>query len=637
MNVIVDRISNFLIKYAPFNNLPIDDIKKIVLSIHVINLEKSKSIFQINDKLHDSFYIVASGTINLTVISDSEEILLNKCATGDVFGLRPFFAKNNYQMTAKASEDSILYAIPISTFKPYVAKNENVLNFLLESFANNSVNPADTDTKNSILAESNVYGIKSSEIQYFQTLLYNKSPFVTSSSAIAKDVAVFMSNNMIDYVLVAKDNLPIGIVTDRDMCIKIVTGRFDITTTLQNIMSSPVITVSENVSLAEAQLLFLKHNVSHLCVTQDGTDKSTIKGIITQRDLILAQASNPGVLIKEIKKCDTVEGLQKSRLKLISIVQKSISKNIPIYHLSKIVGEINDAIIKRAIELVLSEFGSAPSRFSWFSIGSQGRKEQLILEDYDSIIVFEDVATDKYNYVQDYYIKLGNSVSNMLFEIGYFPDNESIKNYNSDNCKSLKEWAKVYNIWINTPSKKNNVNCNAFFDLEIVYGDSSIEIELTDYVFKNVNKNNLFFDYLGNDALRKPPPLSFFKKFNVEELGENKDKFDIYNKAMLPLVDGARLLTLSNNVRGINNTYSRFKHMAMIDPKHSEIYINCAEAFLYYLKIKTLEGLKNENDGQFIDVEQLPKIDKERLKNELNSMKDLEEFIKDNYQLTHFS
>lgn len=43
--------------------------------------------------LHDSFYVVATGVINLSVISDAEETFLNKCTAGDVFGLRPFFCQ----------------------------------------------------------------------------------------------------------------------------------------------------------------------------------------------------------------------------------------------------------------------------------------------------------------------------------------------------------------------------------------------------------------------------------------------------------------------------------------------------------------------------------------------------------------
>jgi CBS domain-containing protein len=53
-------------------------------------------------------------------------------------------------------------------------------------------------------------------------------------------------------------------------------------------MSTPVVTVPENVSLAEAQLLMLKNNVAHLCVTADGTNKS-IKGVISEHDLIVAR------------------------------------------------------------------------------------------------------------------------------------------------------------------------------------------------------------------------------------------------------------------------------------------------------------------------------------------------------------
>ena len=54
-------------------------------------------------------------------------------------------------------------------------------------------------------------------------------------------------------------------------------------------------------------------------------------------------------------------------------------------------------------------------------------------------------------------------------------------------------------------------------------------------------------------------------------------------------------------------------------------------------KIKTIEGLRYDNSGQFINLEDLNKVDKENLKNALNTIKDLEELIKDNFQLTQFS
>ena len=637
-NSIAERIADFLKEFLPFNHLSHDELIEIATSIRVVNLEKHKTLFQIDDKLHDSFYVVASGVINLSVVADAEETLLNKCYTGDVFGLRPFFAKNNYMMTAKAREESIVYALPIKTFKPFVAQNTEVLDFLLESFATNTRNPLDKENRGKLITDNVFSEQKSSnEIQYFQSLSYNKTPLKISSQTLAKDAAQLMTENIIDSVIITDQNYPIGIVTDTDLRAKIVTGRFPITVTIDKIMSSPVITVPENVSVAEAQLLLLKYNVTHLCVTADGSDKSEVKGIIAEHDLIVAQANNPGVLIKEIKRALTAKELKQIREKLTDLIQSSIVKNIPLPHIYNISGEIISAIIKRAVELAILDLGSPPARFAWLSIGSQGRKEQLLLTDQDSILVFEDVAADKYRDVKDYFLKLSKRATTTLEKVGY---NYCPNDHMASNmlwCKSLTDWIKQYDNWMKMPGEKSNEISSIFFDYEIAFGEGKIEDTITNVIFKNVKNNALFFDYLGNDALKKPAPLNFFKKFNLEEEGEYKGKFDIKTRAIMPLVDGARLLAINLNLRGINNTYIRFKQLAIVDPKFSEVYLNCADAFLIFSKFRTLEGLKNDSSGQFINLEEISKADKEKLKNTLSAMKDLEDLIKDKFQLTQFS
>ncbi len=637
MNAIAERIADFLKKYQPFNILSFEELTSVALSIRVINLEKNKTLFQINDVLHDSFYVVASGVINLSVISDAEEALLNKCIEGDVFGLRPFFAKNNYMMTAKAREESIVYAIPIAAFRPFVAQNAEVLNFLLESFANNTANPNDIENKGKFLSDNVVFSSKPSEIQYFQSLSYNKTPLKIEKSAIVSQVAQLMTDNLLDNVIITQQNMPIGIVTDTDMRSKIATGRYSITSSVDKIMSSPVITVNENVSLAEAQLLLLKNNVSHLCVTTDGSDASEVKGVISEHDLVVAQASNPGILIKEAKRSNDANDLRRVRVKLSELIQTSIAKNIPLLHITNIASEINFAIFKRAVELAILNLGSPPARFAWLSIGSQGRKEQLLVTDQDNILVFEDVATEKYRDVKDYFLKLAKRTVETLEKTGYLPCSNGHVASNMQWCKSLTDWTKQYNNWMNTPGEKSNEISSTFFDYEIAFGESKIEDALTDIIFNKTKKQTLFFDYLGNDALKKPAALSFFKKFNVEEEGIYKDKFDIKTRGLMPLIDGARLFTISQNIRGINNTYLRFKQLAIVDPKHSEIFLNCADAFITLSKFRTLEGLKNDSNGQYINLSELSKVDKEILKNALAPMRELEDLIKDTFQLTQFS
>ena len=638
MNTIAEHIADFLKQYPPFDNLTFQELSEIATSIRVVNIEKHKTLFQINDVLHDSFYVVASGVINLSVIADAEETLLNKCIEGDVFGLRPFFAKNNYMMTAKAREESIIYAIPITTFRPFVANNPNVLDFLLQSFASNTSNPNDKEnTRGKLISDNVYYSEQQSGMQYFQSLSYNTAPLRTSKTTIVQDVAQQMTNSITNSAIVCDNEYPIGIVTHTDMCTKIATGRFPVSATIDKIMSSPVVTVVENVSLAEAQLLMLKHNVTHLCVTQDGTDKSAVKGIISEHDLIVAQASNPGVLIKEIKRSHSPKDLKLIRDRLTDIIQKSIHKNIPLSHINNIASEINLAIIKRSVEISILDLGSPPARFAWLSIGSQGRKEQLLLTDQDSILIFEDVTADKYRDVKDYFLKLAKRTTAIMEKVGYSPCPNGQMGSNMLWCKSLTDWSKQYSSWINTPGENSNNISSIFFDYEIAFGEAKIEEAIESVIFNNVKSNALFFDFLGNDTLRNNSPLSFFKKFNVEEEGINKDKFDIKTKALMPLIDGARLFILSHNIKGVNNTYMRFKQLAIINPKNAEIFLNCAEAFLTLSKFRTLEGLKNDNSGQFINLQELSKVDRDHLKNALAPMKELEELIKNKFQLTQFS
>ncbi|HEU0136213.1 MAG TPA: DUF294 nucleotidyltransferase-like domain-containing protein [Flavobacterium sp.] len=636
-NSIAARIADFLKSFPPFSTLSYEDLLLIVNDIKVVPLDKHQSLFQVNDPLHDSFYVVATGVINLSVISDAEETLLNKCKPGDIFGLRPFFAKNNYMMTAKAREDSIVYAIPIETFRPFVAQYTEVLNFLLESFAANTHNPSGTAKNGKLLSDNVVYSDQQSEIQYFQTLAYNKMPLKTSSASMAKDVAQQMTDNLLDCVIVSQHNFPIGIITDTDLRAKVVTGRYPITIAVDKIMTTPVITVPENVSLAEAQLLLLKNNVSHLCVTTDGTDKSDIKGVISEHDLIVAQASNPGVLIKEIKRSHHSKDLKQVREKLSELIRTSITKNIPLPHINNIVSEINLALIRRSIELAILDLGSPPARFAWLSIGSQGRKEQLLFTDQDSILVFEDVAADKYRDVKDYFLRLAKRTTTTLEQTGYPQCPNAHMASNMLWCKSLTDWIKQYENWLRKPGEKGNEISSIFFDYEIAFGEPKIEEAITETIFKNIKKNISFFDYLGNDALKKPSPLTFFKKFNVEEEGEHKDMFDIKIRALMPLIDGARMMVLSYDIRGINNTWLRFKQLSMIDTKNAEVYLNCAEAFLILSKFRTVEGLRNESTGQYINLQEMSKNDKEKLKMALEPMRQLEDLVKDRFRLTQFS
>jgi CBS domain-containing protein len=634
-NSITERIVDFLKDYKPFNFLSYSDLFAVASSVRVSNIEKNKSIFKIDDTLHDCFYVVVSGSINLSVISDAEESSLNICHSGDIFGLRPFFAKNNYMMTAKSRQESIVYAIPIQNFKPLLTKNEAVLDFLLESFASTSYVSKESAIHR-LSNGSNLVG-NHTDIQYFQSLDYNKNPLIVKPTASIKDVAFLMTNNISDYAIVAQNELAIGIVSNNEFKSKIATGRYSNEELISKIMLTPVITVHENLSLAESQFLMLLNNTSYLCVTEDGSIGSKIKGIISENDLIGAQANNPGILLKEIKKSFSNKELKNIREKLSELIQATLTKNIPLHHISMIAGEVVFGIIRRAIELAILELGSPPARFAWINAGSQGRKEQILYTDHDSYLIFENVTPENHKTVKEYFLKLAQKVTASIEFLGYELCTLGHTANNAIWCKSIQDWSTQLKSWINMPGENTNEIVTAFFDYDLVYGDLEIEQNLTSIIYESVKNNSLFYDYLGNEALKKPTPFNFFKKLNLEEEGEFKGLFDIKNRGLIPLIDAARLLILSQGIKGINNTYLRYKQLAIIDAINEEIYLNCAEAFLILSKFSVIEGLKNDSKGQYIDINEISKSDREKLKNAFLPFKELEELIKDKFQLTNFS
>jgi len=108
--------------------------------------------------------------------------------------------------------------------------------------------------------------------------------FVVSvdSFVTATDAAKMMEDAGVGSVVVLDNNLPVGIVTDRDFAIKITAHSYPIDTPVRRIMSSPLISIDPNSDLWVASDLMSTRNVKKLPVIDD--DK--VVGMLTSSDLV---------------------------------------------------------------------------------------------------------------------------------------------------------------------------------------------------------------------------------------------------------------------------------------------------------------------------------------------------------------
>ncbi len=629
-NTIAERIYDFLKDFPPFSSLESDQLMTICKNVRVGYYEKGKFVFKKDEELHDSFYVVKDGAVGIF----RDTILVDKCDEGDIFGLRALIRKSDYQLNAKTIEESIVYSISSKLLEKIITSNAQANKFLLAIFASNTLNPYIDNTNGRLYSQEGEFNQNTEHLIHVQNVQFERAPVTCVENTKVETAAVKMTEKRVGSIIITKDNKPKGIITDKDLRTKIATGKFNISEKVTQIMSSPVITIPEATSIAEAQITMLRNKITHLCITKDGTVESELVGVLSEHDIVVSHSNNPSFLIKEIKRAQNSEKLKDVRQKAQGLMQRYLDQQIPVFFVSKIVSAINEAICQKAIELSMVELGQAsPVSFSWLSLGSQGRREQLLMTDQDNALVFADVPVGIYEETKSYFLKLAILVTEKLNHVGFKMCPAEMMASNSKWCLSLSEWKAQFNDWITKPDEDKIMLSTIFFDYDQVYGDSNLVGQISDSIFDSIDTYEIFLNFLALNAIKNPPPLGFFRQFLIEHDGEHKDMFDIKARALMPLVDAARLLVLSKNIKDYNNTILRFQKLADLEPQNKDLYNACIDAFKILLRFRTMEGLRLGDSGRFIDLKSLSKSDRLKLKGCFGPIKDIQELIKVRFNL----
>lgn len=629
-NVISLRVYDFLKNYPPFDAVSEEELMRISSKLKVWYLDKGRIIFSEGEQPGDYFFVVKAGAVGLSREVEGESILVDICDEGDVFGLRPLIQDDHYLMSAVCQEETILYQIPVKAFKAVADQNESVRKYLRAGFFSNLKTPyANEDKTFNSTWESSIF-------TDVQTAGFKREPIHTSPSKSIQEVALIMSESRIGSMIITEQQKPIGIVTDKDLRMKVATGKVGLSEPISQIMSSPVHTIPPNISVAEAQIEMIKHQITHLVVTENGQVDSPLLGVMSEHDLVVLKGNNSSVLMKEIKRAKVNDKLVYVRQRLSHLLKGYVEQQVPISFSTHLFEELNRSLTAKAIQLSIQEMGHEPTvSFSWLSLGSQGRGEQLLLTDQDNAIVYENVPQEQAEITKNYFLELAQKVTHKLNNIGYEYCPANMMASNPQWCLSLDEWKAQFHHWITQPSEKSIMNCTIFFDFKSMYGNQDLGLELSKSIQQSIQSYDLFLNYLGQNALTNPSPVGFFRQFLVEQDGKHKHQFDLKARALMPLIDAARLLILSQpNEFEITNTSKRYQRLMELEPQNKELYNSCADAFEVLLQFRTEQGLKNQDSGRFVPIESLSKVDRLKLKNAFKPIKDIQELIMTRFKLS---
>lgn len=614
--------------------------------VEIFYLEKGKVLFHQDEPAQPHFFILKEGSIQLVEKTPKGDEVREICEEGDVFGVLALLGKRPYLLTSEALEDSLVYSIPVEIFEKILQENGQVALYFAAGFASGQV----------VVRQDLSQGQKARGL--FKNLKEDHSLMIFSgqsdvkvsenvltcapSTSIQQAAQLMAQEDVGSIVMVDSKGFPKGILTDKDLRIRVLAAGLDPSTPVKKVMTTPVITRKKSDGFSNLYLTMIRHRLHHLVLTEDGTDESPVIGLISDHDIFLSMGNSPAVLIHGLMNTLQVGEMRKIRDRAEQILLYYLDNEVSMDFVSSVMTEINDVILQQAIRISRKKLQEQypemeKIKFCFLSMGSEGREEQLLRTDLDNAIVYEDVSEELQEKAKEYFLHLGTEITEILLACGFDPCPGKIMANNPEWVQPLDQWKAYFSEWILHPTQEALLKVSIFFDYRSVGPNSYLAEELTQHIYQEIRKKKVFLNFLAQNALSNPTPLGFFKGFVVEKSGEHKDQFDLKARAMMPLTDLARLLVLSHEVVGINNTFRRFEYLGTLEPNYSELFTQAGKAYEILMRMRASEGLRQGNSGRYLNPKSLGKLQRQLLKNTFSPITELQEIVQVRFQLDYFS
>ncbi|MEW5747009.1 MAG: DUF294 nucleotidyltransferase-like domain-containing protein [Nitrospirota bacterium] len=628
--MLVEEIINFFKEIPPFQFLDEDALKAVAANLSMEFYPKGTVILKQDGPASDSLRIIKKGGVKISLRSDSgEDVVIDYRGEGETFGLVSLMGERQ-KTTIAAVDDTICYLLKKHDLFRLIDSTPAFTEYFLQSHFTKYIDKTYREMRNKSL----FYG--SSDHILFTTQvgeLANKEVITAPERSTIREAAQVMTERGVSSVIIVDDrNLPVGIVTDRDLREKVVSRGRDTAEPVKSIMTLPLIRVDARDYCFEAVLKMLKYNIHHVLVIRDGA----LKGILTNHDLMLLQGKSPLSFAKDIESQQTIEGLIPVSQKVNSIISFLLKEGARASNITKIITELNDRLVRKVLEIAERKLGPAPLPFCWISFGSEGRKEQTFKTDQDNAIIYaEPLSPEEDRRARDYFAEYAAFVREGLIRCGFPPCPAGYMASTPEWCQPLKTWKKYFSSWIATPTADAVLKSLIFFDFRPIYGDFSLAAELRDALNDMLEGQKVFLGYLANMLVKNTPPVGFLKSFVVEKSGEHKDELNLKIKGITPLVDMLRLFALE---RGAKET-STIERIEALRERHTMVkeYADELEhAFEFIMLLRIHHQVKQMETGEtidnFINPNHLSTLEKKTLKETFHLIANIQNLIAERYK-----
>ena len=605
-------IKAFLTLIPPFDRLPEDRVTQIIKLIEICYIRCEQQLPPA-DVLEPRLYILRKGSLSYLQIEEGQEDeLLGKYTEGEICALfcQPSIPDN---VRIIADEDCLIYSISYESFKKRLQGFPQIREF----FSASSEQRLEVEVSH-LSDEAKI----SAQLMDATIETLYKGPAAT----IAHDVTITqaaqrMTELNYSSLLVTKNDELMGIVTDKDIRKRCVAQGVSPSEQVNVICTGDLLSIETDKNAFDALILMNAKGIHHLPVMHNGQ----LAGMITSTDLMNKEGQNAVHLTGAIHKANSVEALIEVSQLIPKLQQRMAKMGTTANHVGKHVTAITNGITSRLIELAEIQFGPAPMAFAWVVAGSQARHEQLCHTDQDNGIILADEPNDEQ---AQWFGKMAKYVCDGLASCGYIYCPGDIMATNPQWCVSQARWHQYFHSWVSKPTPQALLNSSVFFDLSFVHGDITLLQQVRDRFLARTKANTLLQSHLSRNALTLRPPLGFFRDFVLVSKGENKDTLDLKHSGIAPIIELARIYSLSLGIDAVN-TLERLQKAAgssLLTEASAKSLIDAFE-FLGALRLKHQARQINGDAivDNYLPPKDISKLEREHLKDAFKVIKNLQD------------
>lgn len=407
-------------------------------------------------------------------------------------------------------------------------------------------------------------------------------------------------------LIVNQGSTVVGLVTHSDISRRVVAVGADTSIAVSEIMSAPVISVSEDDMVMDAFSLMVQCKVSYIVVKSAVEPKAAYISLLNLSEL---RRDTPEFLLNTIRKAGSAYEIGDAMKQLPRLIKNLVETGTGVATIGKLISKVSDTVTEKLIKDTISILGEPPAPFVFMVLGSEGRKEQTLATDQDNAIVYKAIKPGDEEICSEYFLELGKRVCTALNTAGYPLCKGGVMAMNKEWCKGINEWKKSVTEWIEIPNPQEILNISIFFDFRPVYGDFGIASSLQDFCHSLLKDKGVFFFNLAQSIVN-------LKISTIDVSLKNKEMFDS-KVPILAITSIARLWALKFGI-GERNTSERLFVLQSAGILSSQLRQEFDQAFRYlmYLRIRnqlqqTEAGAPVNND---INPAQLAEMDKIMIK-----------------------